>query len=171
MVILLESIKFMEHRINYIDRAKGCTIFCVVMGHVYHISLRNYYGFFVEMIYSFHMFLFFFLSGLVSVRGISFPYWSYGKLMSKIYGLIVPMLLFGFFYVFLENVHDFRIEYIWNKFLLNTLKHGYWYLFVLSIFYLSLVLYRINRKDKFLIHAFISVALWGRLSENYSHIG
>lgn len=49
---------FNKNRINWIDYAKAIAIFLVIMGHV---SDRN---FFTEWVYSFHMPLFFFLSGI-----------------------------------------------------------------------------------------------------------
>jgi fucose 4-O-acetylase-like acetyltransferase len=50
-------------RVGWIDFCKGIGIFLVVLGHI----LRDVIA--VDYIYSFHMPLFFFLSGLVSNAG------------------------------------------------------------------------------------------------------
>ena len=48
-------------RINYIDLAKGIAILCVIIGHTF--SAYDQGNILVQFIYSFHMPLFFILSG------------------------------------------------------------------------------------------------------------
>lgn len=55
----------MRQRINYIDRMKGMAIFLVVMGHVYFFAFEQSGSVWFDVISSFHMPLFMFLSGLV----------------------------------------------------------------------------------------------------------
>lgn len=71
-----KELKISQHtlkRVDYIDRMKGFAIFLVVMGHVYFISLSNSSAAVSQVIYSFHMSLFMFLSGLVAYSGITPP--------------------------------------------------------------------------------------------------
>lgn len=121
-------------RIEYIDIAKGFAILCVVAGHVLCYDL---YGFdnawtasrLMQFICTFHVPLFFFLSGIVSVTEIKL-----GKIPSDIYKrfrqLLVPFFVIGSIYS------------LWNagnlSFLTNEYKYGYWYLWVLFVYYVLL---------------------------------
>lgn len=58
-------------RIDYIDRLKGLAIALVVMGHVYLFSYNHSSSVIPNVIGSFHMALFMFLSGFVSLSGIT----------------------------------------------------------------------------------------------------
>lgn len=60
-------------RIDYIDRLKGLAIALVVMGHVYLFSYNHSSSTIPNVIGSFHMALFMFLSGFVSLSGITPP--------------------------------------------------------------------------------------------------
>ncbi|SMF07105.1 Fucose 4-O-acetylase [Alteromonadaceae bacterium Bs31] len=75
----------MHHRIDWIDSAKAIGIFFVIMGHHKH-PLYNY-------IYSFHMPLFFFLSGLLfpNSTGLSFAVFARKKALS----LLAPYFFFS----------------------------------------------------------------------------
>lgn len=59
-----------DNRLRYIDATRGFAIFLVVLGHVLNIGMNNYdeNHFLHRLIYSFHMPLFFFLSGFVSYK-------------------------------------------------------------------------------------------------------
>lgn len=60
--------KILEQRIDYIDNTKAVAIFLVIVGHCYWISSIPYLN---KVIYSFHMPLFFILSGFF-VKSLSF---------------------------------------------------------------------------------------------------
>ena len=120
-------------RINYIDIAKCFAILCVIVGHTLCYDL---YGFeqawakseLEKFIYSFHMPLFMFLSGLVSVTAI-------GKgavlkdVLKRIRTLVVPFLVIGTAYSLWQNG---KLDFV-----LVEMKSGYWYLWVLFAFYLA----------------------------------
>lgn len=73
----------MKIRDNYIDLLKGITIFLVVLGH--HDTILT------NCIYSFHMPLFFFISGIFHSN-----YNSYKKLIvKKVKSLIIPYFIFA----------------------------------------------------------------------------
>lgn len=78
-----------EKRINWIDVAKGWAIFLVIIGHS---GISQYLCDVYSWIYSFHMALFFILSGYVfSVK----KYHRYGGfLLHKLKTLIIPYFVF-----------------------------------------------------------------------------
>ena len=119
-------------RLKYIDIAKGFAIICVVGGHV---LIYDFYGFaeawsespLVQFIYSFHMPLFFFLSGLValppgSVKDIPKDIWK------RFRTLLMPMLVVG-------GIYSLTIEHDLS-FLTDGMKYGYWYFLTLFCCYL-----------------------------------
>lgn len=58
---------FMKERILYIDNLRAFAIMLVVMGHILQFTFGDSHGFdhpFFKFIYSFHMPLFFFISGM-----------------------------------------------------------------------------------------------------------
>lgn len=88
-----------DKRINWIDMAKGYGIFFVIIGHLYipHIS---------SLIYSFHMPLFFFLSGYLFKKEIGVKEF----IKKKFKGIIVPYLSLGTIIIL--------FDYIWKKYVL-----------------------------------------------------
>ena len=72
-----------SNRIQWIDALKGFAIFCVTLGHLgCNILLEKH-------IYSFHMFLFFFLSGYVDkTESLSFKQYS----LKKIKRILIPFI-------------------------------------------------------------------------------
>lgn len=46
-------------------------------------------------------------------------------------------------------------------FLASPNKNGYWYLMTLAVFYVSLLLYRLNIKQKWYVDAALAIFLWG----------
>ncbi len=174
----------MKERIEWIDILRGIAMFFVVLGHAFVSktnSIRNY-------IYSFHMPLFFFISGLTTKRkDISFK--EYLKKKSK--SILVP-------YVFI-NIFVFIIKYI-LKITLNMYKNlnlktaliyflkGYssnipciqsWFLLALFIMdLLFFVITKITKNDKELSIIVIGITILGYLYSisNYNflmyyHIG
>lgn len=89
----------MKNRLHWIDIIRGTAILLVMLGHTYTNSYIN--GF----IYSFHIPLFFYLSGyLYKVKNISFI--AYVKKIIK--KMIVPGLIYGWLCYFIEYI--FRID-------------------------------------------------------------
>lgn len=105
--------QFIIKEINYI---KGISILLVFIGHAATPSFleRPYmYEFIVQLIYSFHMPLFFLVSGFLSYKVIDMnfkeEYFNYIK--SKFYRLIVPFLTISF----ITNFMIFILKYIINE--------------------------------------------------------
>lgn len=102
-------------------------ILLVISGHVIqrclglHDSLNSF-------ITTFHMPLFMFMSGMF------FTPPSPSQFLHKILRYMVPFLLIGTIY------SHYVINVSWERFIMNGAKMGYWYLFVLAIFYIIMSL-------------------------------
>lgn len=123
-----------SQRIEYIDVAKAVGIFLVVIGH---LLIFDFYGLenskvwnttLGHFIYSFHMPLFIFLSGLVSVTSISKEY-----ILKDLYKRFRTLFVPGVAFVIVTSIifgSNIQIAF------LDDMKHGYWYLFALFGLYL-----------------------------------
>lgn len=123
----------MKERLVYIDQLKGFAILLVVMGHMYSQCFDNadaVYG----IIYSFHMSLFFFLSGVV-LNPNSFSFTDITSFcQKKVLGLILPFVFVGSMYVYYIGSNlSYEIH--------GMMKLGYWYLLVLLYMNILLVVY------------------------------
>lgn len=144
--------KTLSNRIEWIDALKGFAILTVVIGHCadgilsagmytqYQASLRALYDF----IYSFHMPLFFIISGFV--------FWlsaSYKKYKTKVFDFVIVYLIWDF----LTWLVKFLLAAMVNKQvgfdeLLGIFYHPIapmWYLYVLVVFYLLFSLLGIKK--------------------------
>ena len=109
-----------KKRIMWIDIAKGLTLILVVLGH----TLRT--GFVRNMVYSFHVPCFFFLSGMVAneelsteiickdAKRILIPYYSFGLISIAIYGVLGPVATASF---------NMNSDSIWEN--IGKLLYGY----------------------------------------------
>ena len=130
---------FMEQRYIYIDRLKGLSIILVVIGHILSFSMIGGRNPINTVITSFHMPLFMFLSGLV----IKEP--KTGKfLIKRLLLLLVPFLVVGLLF-------NLCINDTFESFFANGFKKGYWYLWVLAIYYILLLPTKINVIRRFSI--------------------
>lgn len=148
-------------RLDYIDIAKGFAILTVLIGH---ILIYDVYGFndawnfskLVKLIYSFHMPLFIFLSGLV----ISTPN-KYNDIKDDVYKrfrlLIVPFFIIG-------SIYSFIIESNLS-FVFNEMKYGYWYLLILFYYYLfNYLSIKIKRYPIVIVYVFVCLIFWKGIS-------
>lgn len=84
-----------KERIDWIDYAKALGVFLVIMGHTY----KGYS--FIGWIYSFHMPLFFFLSGItLKIEQISCKEF----LKKRVKSLLIPYILYSIVYIMLEVI-------------------------------------------------------------------
>lgn len=123
----------MKERIVCIDVAKGFAILCVVIGHVLGFG---FYGeqnvgksLLFNVIYSFHMPLFVFLSGYVSFTVIKKDEILHDSI-KRFRSLIVPGIIIGLLTIRATSFSDI-IDFFTNSF-----KYGFWYVFVLFAFYI-----------------------------------
>lgn len=147
------TITINHQRISYIDQIKGFAIFLVVIGH----SLENLLpgnppgGILRELIYSFHMPLFFMISGMLFHTPINL--WT--AIKKKFIKLIVPFIIWGIlFSLYLYgNLSDFFIE---GK------VHHMWFIIILFECYLvhnliNLCFKRLHIRPQYEIMAFIFI--------------
>jgi len=127
----------MRKRLLYIDRLKGFTIFFVVIIHLIIFSLLQKGNLVRDVSYVIVMPMFLFLSGVV----IQSPP-SFGKLLKKSVKFLMPMLTIGL-------AHMLYMHKTLNYFFFDSQKMGYWYLWVLTLFYILLfVFYKWNAQRK-----------------------
>lgn len=135
----------MKERIIWIDQLKGVAILLVVMGHILWFPM----GFadvhingclLLNFIYSFHMPLFIFLSGLV-IKSIP----DFRKLSAKLCQFCCPLLFVGLTYFYYNGGGNY------GTFAFSSTKYGYWYLWVLSVFYI--LYYFLYRNEKEILNA------------------
>lgn len=145
-----------SQRIQYIDRLKGFAMISVIIGHVCIFTLGNDTSSVADIVSSYHMPLFMFLSGFV-IR--TQP--SIKKCTRKVLTFMMPMITIGFLFclAFGRSYKDF-----W----LNGPKAGYWYLCTLSLFYIILSVIRWNdkesKKNGFLRDVLILFIVFGALA-------
>lgn len=125
-------------RIQYVDRLKGFAMLAVIFGHIYFFSLDDGNNFIVKFVSTFHMPVFMFLSGWVIS---SLP--DIKKVFIKCASFLSPFLFVGLSFAIFNHKEV-------AGFFEDSAKNGYWYLFVLSLFYVFLWSFRlITRVVKF----------------------
>lgn len=134
-------------RLEYIDLAKGVMILLVVIGHLndFYVSGSVHDKLFT-FIYSFHMCLFFLLSGFVMaltkhrLRELSYKKW----LWKKVQTLFVPFLAWTFImWRFVDPIINFPLDSNTIQFIFLRPDTGTW--FFLSLFVCQVVCYPIFR--------------------------
>lgn len=147
-------------RLEFVDYAKGLAILLVVIGHLLQYNLVGTSAKeLFDIIYSFHMPLFMFLSGYVASLSI-------GKYLSrkveyiqkKVYSLVVPFVFMGGLNMLLYK--HISMEYILNLF--RNPDNGLWFLIVLfciQLWYLALeyVCSKLKCNKRYLIEGFVGV--------------
>lgn len=149
----------MKNRIDYIDEMKGFAILLVTMGHVYLPYTQESYNHPVaQMIYSFHMAFFYFLSGFMLAKTHKIDHIDVrGFILKKLQTLILPWLSFSFIVAFFlqRGVDD-----VFDISKLNFYPvSGYWFLPLLFIFMIAwlIVEYTVSRIYKNKIYYFFRV--------------
>ena len=120
-------------RIEYIDAMRGFTMILVVLNHVALFclgitrSVPSYHIYLQEI----QMPLFFFISGFVLYK--SNVQWDIKQtakfITSKIPILIITPFIFLFIYLYINNIP-------FHEGLFNKMKYGYWFTFVLFVFFI-----------------------------------
>lgn len=147
-------------RNHYIDAIKGVAILLVVLGHAIQYS---YYangafdqniGF--RLIYSFHMPLFMFISGVVaafSIKPIGLKY-----LKQKFYVLIIPFFAWYVLgYIFSGSYHTIGLGSYVHRALLSP-DYGLWFLWVLFLNFCCLAVIK-KLESHFSVYAYLIVWL------------
>lgn len=100
-----------KERLTYLDVAKGIGILLVVIGHVYAFNRQIVDRFFVIWLYSFHMPLFFIISGMLIAYKDEKDIWKFVK--KRIKGILIPYVFFSIFSIIVfAIVNDFNREVV-----------------------------------------------------------
>lgn len=138
---------------NEIDIAKGITIILVIIGHAL-VSLngkvpKGFPSILMEVIYSFHMPVFFFLSGLLASKILNFKKIEWGFLASKAKRLMIPYFFCGALYLLMKWAMSKMLGIkgntpaLWKVFVGINPNYELWFLYVLFIcFVISILLVR-----------------------------
>ncbi len=131
-------------RLREYDLAKGIGIILVVLGHFFPEGSPNWYAVMRQVIYSFHMPLFLFVSGFVYMhtrRDI-----SYGAfLMKKVKRIVIPYFLVSFLFIAIKLVPQALSIYVKNPVTLSSFLKvfyypeaavSFWYLWALWWFFM-----------------------------------
>lgn len=116
-----------KQRIQYIDRLKGFAIVAVIFGHLSMWQLGGYHSP-TWLVGTFHMPTFLFLSGFV----LTSP--SVSKCLHKLLQFLLPAVIVG-------GVYAYYMDSDLAHFFFHEAKTGYWYLFVLSGYYILMMLF------------------------------
>ncbi|MEO0541040.1 MAG: acyltransferase [Cyanobacteria bacterium P01_A01_bin.105] len=140
-----------SRRILYLDYAKGIGIFLVVLGHSFGSLftpdaqpsklLWQVFYYVVEWIYTFHMPLFFFISGLFLEKLAKKP--LKGFLINRLIGIVYPYLVWSVLQEKLRTITGIRHEpltHLWQ--ILYSPLMQFWFLYVLFLISIVAVLLR-----------------------------
>lgn len=151
--------------------ARGIGIFLVVLGHSFPDAQmgieNNLYAYIFRFIYSFHMPLFFFISGFVSIKLLSLKSFKdkingikskFIRLMVPYFAISVPSLVLKYLFADLSYVKfDFNNS-ILNIFLGENPNGGLWFLY--TLFTIALITILLNKVDiKYLLAIFLILAV------------
>lgn len=160
-----------------IDIAKGITIILVILGH----ALPNLNGevpkgfpdILMQVIYSFHMPVFFFLSGLLAFKILNFKKIEWKYLGGKTKRLMIPYFFCGVLYLAMKfavaklvGISD-KSSPIWKTFFGINPNYELWFLYVLFICFVIAILF-VRKKNiipVIIVGAIISVC-FGFLTED-----
>lgn len=143
-------------RNNAFDILKGFAIFLVVIGHLMQVSMLDYdHNILWRFIYSFHMPLFFFISGFLSFYSKTD---GYDLILKRFNSLIIPFFIWSIIYFFCKD--DFNLNFI--NYLIEIVKvpdKSLWFLWALFFCYLLLFVVKKTTKYIYISLAIISVLL------------
>ena len=158
----------MTQRLQYLDSTKGFAIFLMVLAHAIAWQFEDYRdvvllrdnmtistlnaGFIWQFIYSFHMPLFFFVSGFLLFK----PEMTMGGAINGLKRRTIRLL----------------IPYFTTGFLITLIRPGFGYWFLFSLWELSVIglllqylLYKINKKNYIIMDLAIIFIVWRLLSQ------
>lgn len=137
-----------KKRLSYLDAARGLAILLVVLGHIWENDQPV-----PVLIYSFHVPLFFVISGILTAYTDQERRTAKQLVLSRLWGLIVPYLFFEavFLVIFgIRNHFDFSTQraHIYDSLLLSPLNVPMWFLPTLCLTELFLILLIRTIRDK-----------------------
>lgn len=155
-----------KNRNLYLDLLKSFLIITVVIGHtlVYFFPEKYIYNNIFKVIYSFHMFLFIFISGYLvsfSKQNINLDW-----IKKRFIRLMLPYIVWTALIMILNNKFDFL------GFLLELIKPSYWFLIILFLYDLTYYIIKnfirkIKNQIKFIIIYIVTVILIWIITKRY----
>lgn len=150
------KIDLKQNRIETFDIAKGIGILLMVMGHT------GYGDIFLKLIYTFHMPLFFFISGYFyrPQKNINFKQY----LVHQINVLLVPYIVFAIFYEILHYIYtgEVSISYFFKSLISSNhnridVAGALW--FLLTLFTAKIIYWFLNHHIRDIVNLTIVVAV------------
>jgi len=147
-------------RIEWVDRAKSFCMFLVILGHC-HIQDSD--SFVTQFIYSFHMMLFFFLSGLLCKKEFSIE-----TIKRDMQYILLPYFTYGIMYVIFGAVrsHVYQLDKVVNGVWLliqgkDPAIGPFWFLFALFICkQLFYVVKCLKKRNLYLYYIFVALSFF-----------
>ncbi len=165
-----------KKRLLYIDCLRGFSMIFVVYQHILTFSMTGLEAsWFADIVRSFRMPLFFFISGFVSYKALfEWNFKNLGKIqLKKIRGQLLPTAVFFTLFI---SLHD-KLYIGW---LFDCTKSGYWFTFVsfeifLTYCIINMLFSKVKNKNIVLIVLAISAigisSIWYRLGNFTTRIG
>ena len=155
-----------EKRLDWLDVAKGFGILLVIFAHTDNSILRS-------LIYTFHVPLFFFLSGYVFSNKYDFKTF----LIKKIKAIVVPYFLYGipmiicqiFYFKSSGSMSPNSIMHLVKDFLVQNRMWTLW--FIACLFWLNILFYWVERLCKTYIKIGLAVTILLLCGICYYHFG
>ncbi len=138
----------MNERLQWIDTAKGWGILLLIYGHIAD-------DFFVKWLYTFHIPLFFFLSGYVFNPDKDWKTFIYSKSKS----LLLPYISLGIPLILINLRYGFDLEFLITKFIIQERMFPLW--FITSLFIMLLIAYWLFNWHKNTLHQQLITVLLG----------
>ena len=135
-----------ENRILWVDTAKGLGVYLVILGHLWYVCIPSIVN---QAIYSFHMPLFFALSGFVFVTSRKTEHFS-AFILSKIKRLLIPtgfyIISFAIISIILKTT-ELNVQFILYLFFLfgKCFNDPCWFFITLFEIYVMMYLIRIRQ--------------------------
>lgn len=138
----------MSERLQWIDMAKGWGILLLIYGHVAD-------DIFAKWLYTFHIPLFFFLSGYVFNPNKDWKTFIYSKSKS----LLLPYISLGIPLILINLRYGFDFEFLITNFIVQERMFPLW--FITSLFIMLLIAYCIFNRFSSTLHQLIISVLLG----------
>jgi fucose 4-O-acetylase-like acetyltransferase len=154
-------------RIDFIDKIKGFAILLVVIGHVIQFNTDDFrHNIFFSIIYSFHMPLFFFLSGYIAANSKQIISVSVFKnsIIKKSIQLIIPLISWAIIATILNNNISLTFGDLLNTVLGQFTNPSLWFLHTLFLLFLAnytleFLLIKLKIEISILIHFSVTMAV------------
>ena len=136
------------HRIKWIDVAKGWGIILLIYGHIAD-------DYFAKWLYTFHIPLFFFLSGFLFNPNKSFSHLIWSKAKS----LLLPYLTLGIPLLLINLLYGYKLLYLLKLFIIQERMFPLWFItaLFLQIILCYIIICKVKKKWRIITIFFLSL--------------